>query len=352
MLLLLLAVAGFNAWVDATGTLGTGLVDPMAQLPKDRRAKVAVVQAAGDPDLVVLGTSRAKRLDPRTIDPTAKHPVNAAVVGADLFESRVLTAWLAQRAEQDHAPFPHLVVGVDVEAFRAHSLRSSSLLAVPQLRTLARRAATDSEDWRDTAGELPDLLLTWSATRESWASLNARAEAVAKAQDLSATDEGSKRTRDAGEFDAAGIANSDRAWFDRSRLRKLARRVHADLAPTIAEYEARYERDGATLDPGSVRDLRTLIRTANQHDEIPTLVITPAHPALARDLASRGRPARHAAVLMLLRSEERRGHVRLVDCSACVPGLDRYWMDGVHPSPLGARFMAAAVRRAERSSDA
>lgn len=343
---LLASVAAFNAYADTTGTLGTGLVDPVAEIPRDRAAKVTLIERAGDPDVVVLGTSRSKRLDPRLLGVGSTHPVNAAVVGADMFESRVLVDWLEERARRRRAALPQLVIGVDVEAFRGRSLRTSGLLAVPQLERIARRDAAGDDGWRDLAAQLPDLLLTWGSVRESWDSVRSRSELIAEAEARAAGKGKGGRTRSVDEFDAAGVPRGDRFWYEPARQRRIMAGLRASWGPSLAEYQGRYERMGTDLSADAVQDLRIVLRTARRHDRRPIVVLTPAHPELATALRPLGRDERRANVLALLRREEDAGHITLVDCSTCVSAAPVNWVDAVHVSPTGARRFNAAVRRA------
>lgn len=341
---LLVLVAGFNLWVDATGTLGTGLVDPMAELPRDRRAKATLIERAGAPSLVVLGSSRSKRIDPRMLDADAANGVNAAAVASDMLEQRVMARWLAQRADAGHA-FPHLVIGVDVEQWRHSSLRASGLLAVPQLADLARAEAGDREGLADLAPQLDDLLLTWSATRTSIETLRSRDAAEREAREAATAEGEATATRDVDEFDERGILRSDRR-LDTARARaRLRRDVPIEMRAMITSYRQRYAEAGAEVDTEAERDFLTLVDIARNEGDVPTVYLTPMHPAMARALAAGGRTERHAHVRALLEKLAAEGRIRFADCSRCLSADPGNWIDGVHLSPLGARRLASEVRR-------
>ena len=335
---LLLTIATGNAVVDPTAQLGWfSTFQPVSEGPRDRADKVRLALATPAPDLVVLGSSRAKKLDPARVDPSAAHPLNAAMVGGDLFEARVMAALLAERDD----PFPQLVVTVDVEQFRDGSLQGSGLLDVPAARTVARREAA-GEDGTITgdASRLEHLLLSWQVTRASLVSVRARVRG--------ATGDGAPAdTRSTGGFTAQGLLVSDSRWFEPGAAERFARRTPGRVAASIEDYRATYEDVGARLDPDSVDDLRALVRIV--HDAggpAPLLVLTPTTEAFADALREHGRVVRRRAVLQLLRDVARHGQARVIDCSTCIDDADTNWIDAVHPSPLGAQQWAARIAAA------
>ncbi|MCB0879234.1 MAG: hypothetical protein KDC46_09680 [Thermoleophilia bacterium] len=339
-LLACLAIAAFNAAIDPTGKLGTGLLDPISRLARDRAAKVELLDEHPDASLVVLGTSRAKQLDPRDLDADATDPVNAALVGGDLFEDRVLAQWLARRAGDGDGEFPHLVVGVDVEGFRGRSLRGSGLLAVPQVRGIAREAA-GSPSWIELAPDANELLLTMDTTRASWRTMRQQLRQRKTVQQrLHAKDQ----TRSVDDFDEVGMPDDTRAWLDPARSPALARATQSQIEPSIRRYRSNYVEQGAALADDSIDDLDALVAAANAQRDRPLVFITPAHERFAAALDPIGRRDRHAQLVELLQGLQERGEITFVDCSECVPSRDELWLDGAHPSPLGARVLASRLR--------
>lgn len=335
----LLAVAGFNAWTDPTGALGTGRIDPMAELPRDRAAKATLLAHADHPDIVVLGSSRSKRLD---FDrPGATRAINAAVVGSDLLEARVFTRWLQEHAGSS-AAFPHVVVGIDVEQFRSSSLRSTGMLGVHALARVARAEGGSAEHLPPS--ELGDLLLSWKVTRESVDALRSHAQRSSTAEAASRDRESVTLTRSADEFLPNGILRSDARLDTPTGRAKLARDLPAEMHAALAEYEERYASIGGDLDDAAVNDFRAMVRAADASGDVPTVFLTPMHPAVARALGRAGRTERHAAVVRLLRAAAARGEISFIDCTTCLPGAARYWTDGIHPSPLGARVLTRRLR--------
>lgn len=333
-------VAVANALVDPSAQLGTGVLDPIAAGPRDRAAKVDLLAADPIPDVVVLGSSRTKKLDPADLAGEARRPVNAAMVGADLFEARVIAAYLAERATAASAPFPQLVVGVDVEQFRDSSLQGSGLLDVPQVEQVARREAGGSDG--SVAAELDRLerlLLTWQTTKASVASLRARRGGTA-----APTGTGDPAT-ESGDFNERGVPVSDAWWFGPNAA-VFARRTDAKVEQGIVAYRGTYEAIGTDLDPDAREDLRALVRIARDAEGPPPLLyITPAHPKFGVAFDRPSRAARRARVNRVLRDVAQGGAATVIDCSACVNAADEHWLDAVHPSPIGARQLALRLRR-------
>lgn len=331
------AVAAFNLLVDPTAQLGTGLVEPVSLGPRDREAKVRLLDRDPLPPLVVLGSSRTKKLDPEWLG--AREGVNAAVVGGDLFEARVLAAWLSDRAAATGSDYPQLVVGIDVEQFRDSSLQGSGFLDVAGISAVARREASGSSgSLGDELDRLERLLLTWQVTKASVASLRARRGATTgpAAQDERAIEE----------FGSDGVPVADARWSDPQVAARRARGTSASIDRNVTELRSTYANRGGELDPDAVADLRALVRIARAAGgPPPVLYLTPAHPTLGRELDAAGRARRSDAVRRLLARVAAGGHATVADCLGCIDGADTSWIDATHPSPLGMRQLAAELRR-------
>ena len=263
------AIAVFNALIDPSGQLGTGVLDPRSHMTRDRAAKAAILESVTRPELVVLGTSRAKELDPRNLDRESERPVNAAVVGGDLFEDRVFAAWLGERADADRLPFPHLVVGLDIEGFRGSSLRLSGLLGVPQVRAVARREAGEPSIL-DLLPEAGQLLLSADVTHASYRTMR---QQLRQRRLVAAHLRREDATMSVDDFDTVGMPRATRPWLDADRVQALTRRTATRLtraSPAIARPTGQH---GARLDPQSVADLRALVAKARTHHDVPLVFI-------------------------------------------------------------------------------
>jgi hypothetical protein len=337
--LLAAVVIAFNAVVDPTAQLGTGLLEPIAAGPRDRVAKVELFDRDQMPPVVVLGSSRTKKLDPAWLG--ASDGVNAAVVGGDLFEARVLAAWIAELTQDRWSGYPQLVVGVDVEQLRDSSLQGSGFLAVPQLEAIARREAAGADG--SLAGELDRLerlLLTAQVTKASAASLRAR---LSKGATARAGQDGGDAVG-ADQFTATGVAIDDARWQQPAIARGRAARTAGAIEANVAALEGTYRANGSRLDADAIADLQALARIVRDAGGPPPLLyLTPAHPRAIEGLAPLGREARREGVLRLLRSLERSNLAAVIDCERCIDDADTSWIDATHPSPLGMQQLAARL---------
>jgi hypothetical protein len=354
--LLVAAVAAFNALVDPTAQLGTGVLEPVAAGPRDRVAKATLLEGlldAGDgqPRIVVLGSSRTKKLDPTWLGHAAGSGLNAAVVGGDLFEARVFAARIAQDRtgpnDEWGSEFPWLIVGIDVEQFRDSSLQGSGFLDVPQLADVARTEAAGSDG--SLAGELDRLerlLLTWQITKASVASARSRA----RGGNPAATTGADEASADLDDFTATGVLADDARWSDPVVASRRARATPSAIERNVDELRGTYESNGARLDPDAVADLRALV--AIVHDAggpPPVLYITPGHPALD-ELDDLGRDERRLAVMQLLRDVAAAGpdapqlRAYVSDCARCIDDDVTNWIDATHPSPLGMQQLARTLK--------
>ena len=163
--LALLAMGCVNAVVDPLGTVGTGLLPTVTW--SDRSAKTYLVQHLDEePGILVLGSSRAMKVEPAYLEQKTGHSgFNAAVSSG-----RPLDAWAFVNLVHDSYPQAHTryLWLLDVEAFREWPA-DPGLLNTPQLA-----AYLPSElRWRTRVRQL-GLLFSWSTGRLSLEALQKR----------------------------------------------------------------------------------------------------------------------------------------------------------------------------------
>ena len=163
---LLAAVLAFNAVVDPYGTLGTGLFPTVT--PQDSSTKVQLLEALKQPpQVVVLGSSRAMRIEPSYIaQKTGLRSFNAAVRSGT-----PLDAWAFANFIHDHfqGASPRYLWMLDVNAFQYQSPAiHDNLFHTPQLSRYFPTADQNSLS-------LSDLwtMLSWQTTRDSLRSVRA-----------------------------------------------------------------------------------------------------------------------------------------------------------------------------------
>jgi hypothetical protein len=121
-----LLYAAFIRLVDPRGEFGTGLfpvVDLDARAEKMRLFGAYLSMAA--PDGLILGSSRAMKVCPRTLErATGHHFFNFAVDNARAEDDLAIYRWVRQQ----HVPIKFLVIGLDVEALHSDDRPEPDLL--------------------------------------------------------------------------------------------------------------------------------------------------------------------------------------------------------------------------------
>ena len=257
-------VGAVNWFVDPTGVTGRSTKWLVAENSEVRSAKLDLYEQAieGDahPEVVLLGSSRTMKFDPAVVERlTGARAFNAAVSGGVPRD-----AWLFVRLMEERQPrgFPHLVWGLDADAFRDKQLRDG-LSTDPRMAKFVswqERVATRVA----SAGTLTELQ-TLKATVRSVRTGGADGQQPREAR-----------------FSDDGM----QLWslpFGRTRefRERLIRRQVAQYAGFIFERDSY---DGIEQEPRD--EFVDAIRIANEHGDVPTVFLTPYHP-LAEDLLRR-----------------------------------------------------------------
>ena len=301
----------FNAAIDPTGKLGTGLLDPISRLARDRAAKVELLRRRRRSELVVLGSSRAKQLDPRELDPRRASRSTRRSSAATCSRHACSRRGWASAADDEMRPFPHLVVGVDVEGFRGRLAARFGAAGGRRGPRVARHAAGTPSPL-ELAPDASELLLTLETTRASWRTMRLQ---LRQRRTVGDATEGEDATRTLEDFDSAGTAEGDpgvaapgegagarraHSHGDRSEHRPLPRQLR---------------RAGRGARADVVEDLRALVAVAARARRPPARVHLARARAVRRALDPIGRTERHASSSALLQRLERDGDIEWVDCS-------------------------------------
>ncbi len=309
------AVAAVNWYVDPTGVTGRSTKWLVAENSEVRSAKLdlyeATLEDGAAPQIVLLGSSRTMKFDPATVEQlTGERAFNAAVSGGVPRD-----AWLFVRLieERQGSTFPHLVWGLDADAFRDKQLRDG-LSTDPRMSRFVSR--TERFVTRvASAGTLTELQTLQAAIRSV-------------ANDGSAGQE----PREA-RFSDRGMQLWSLPFGTTTEFReRLIRRQVAMYAGFIFERDS-YE--GIEEEP--LEEFTDAIRIANEHGDVPTIFLTPYHP-LAEDLLDRyGMDERADEVRAKLRELQRGGDVEFefVDLSDLdsFGGDPTQFYDGIHMTP-------------------
>ncbi|MCW2920861.1 MAG: hypothetical protein JWL76_735 [Thermoleophilia bacterium] len=322
------AVAAVNWYIDPTGVTGRSTKWLVAENSEVRSAKLDLYEAAlaGDdtaPEIVLLGSSRTMKFDPQVVERlTDARAFNAAVSGGVPRDAWLFVKLIEARQGET---FPHLVWGLDADAFRDKQLRDGLSTDPRMARFVSRgeRIATRVA----SAGTLTELQ-TLTAALRSVTSNGADGQAPRESR-----------------FSASGM----QLWslpFGKTRQfrERLIRKEIAMYAGFIFERDSY---DGIEQDP--LDDFTDAIRIANEHGDVPTIFLTPYHP-LAEELLDRyGIDERADEVRVTLRRLQREGDVEFefVDLSslASFGGDPAQFYDGIHMTPKNTARALARLQR-------
>jgi hypothetical protein len=283
-LAILAGVLAFNAVVDPYGISGAGVL-PTA-IESDRSTKLGLMADLGEaPDLLILGSSRARLAEPSYVQSLTGHDgFNAAVTGGTAADAWVMTRYLSDvfPAQTRHYYLWFVDAGVATDG-------------VNPLLAADRRAQ------RYLRGGSPGFGLDDVATYISVPATRA-ALRVARACVLSTC---SPRIH----FNADGSVThgvdqflpEHAAFLEQSVAQKLAR-VHARGAgPRTfrAERRAYFENTLAFMTSQGAR---------------PVIVLNPVHPAVLAELEKQGFARKKEGALAYLRGLQRRFDFVVVDC--------------------------------------
>lgn len=311
--LMMIMVVGILNWiVDPTGVTGRKTRWQIADNTMVRSAKLDLyeraLKRADKPDVLLLGSSRTMKFNPATVEKlTGLRTFNAAVSGGVPQD-----AWLFMQLVKEHQKgddFPHLVWGLDADAFRTKRVRDG-LATDPRVSKFV--------PWSDrvaikiaSLGTLTEMQTLQATMRSLRAGGNA--------------DDTGKRL-----FDNNGMQLYSRRFEKRAVLRNRAiRRQTTNYANFV------FERDGwDRVEDGPLEEFKSVIRIANRHGDTPTIFITPYHPIAEAQLAKYDLVRRRKEVLDRLKSLQAKGDLsfELVDLSdpATFGADDAEWYDGVH----------------------
>ena len=319
------AVAGFNAYVDPYGTVGTGALPPVTWT--DRSLKVNLIEhLRSAPSVVVLGSSRAMKVQPSFITSrTGLSAFNAAVSSGKPVDAWTFVNYIHSRFPAAHSKFLWLL---DVEAFRQWPI-DPGLLNTPQLAAYLS-AGTRLSTRLD---QLP-LLFSWPTF---WKSLQSVRHAHGRTQAPLRTAIG------ATQFAPDGFRVLDYHDLNLAKGLGLARELPATIRQGVATYRGDYRR----LDPTAETYLLRTLALMNSLGDSPVIALTPMQPQMLAAVAPLGYDARYADVLAYLRSLQGRVRFTLLDFThlSSFGGRAADFYDGYHMTVANTRRLVNAVLR-------
>jgi hypothetical protein len=312
-LALVAAVGTFNAIVDPFGTVGTGLL-PTA-IESDRSQKITLLsQLHSAPDILILGSSRARAADPAYLRRLTGHTAfNAGVTSGDSVDE-----WVFARMLEDR--FPDVPRGylIFVNAGVGGSGVDPQLAADPRARPYLARFQRRGTSVLERISDYLSVQATEDSVRVVWACL----------------------TR-----------SCDQGWF-RPNGGLLPRRQHQvatrsdRLLPEVAAKVALAARRPLPTHapPSNLVYFRRLLAFANARGSTPVVVLNPLHPALLRTLNRRGYPLHRwaGAYLRRLHAFYRFVVIDLTDVRT-FGGSAREFADPTHVTSTNMRRMLAYI---------
>ncbi len=322
---LLVAVLAVNVVVDPYGTLGVGLFPTVT--PQDSSTKVQLLEALKQPpQLVVLGSSRAMRIEPSYIaQKTGLRSFNAAVRSGT-----PLDAWAFANFIHDRFPgtAPHYLWMLDVNAFQYQAPAiHDNLFHTPQLSRYFPSADRGSLS-------LSDLwtMLSWQTARDSLRSVRAD---ITGLPPLVKTDR-----RAPGEFTPdGGRTVGDFGDPNVKAGAGLGVRIKASAKEALAEY------GGRAFSAEPRRYFERTLAAMNAWGVQPVLVLTPIHPVLHKLIGPLGWDDRHRQLLEYLTRLSSRFRFTVIDMTsiATFGGSPAGFYDGTHMKVPNLRLMLDAV---------
>jgi hypothetical protein len=310
-------VGTFNTLADPYGTIGLHLL-PTATT-SDRTIKADAVEAlTAAPELVVLGSSRSMRYEPRYLKrKTSLRTFNGGVNGI----GGTADAWAMASFIHDQWPdsSPDYLWLVDVESFvpfevqgrTANEPRLAQYVGeagaghalVPVVRSVAQNRST---------------MFSWVTAKDSLRVLLNREKVKRKAskyRDTFLPDGGLKKN----------------PYSDKQFNRRFPR--------SVTRYRSLYKNVYHELDPETERYLERTLELMNAQGARPVVVLTPINPKLLKVLEPLGWYTRHQQVLDYLESLHDTYDFELLDITDVTGfGADpRQFHDGVHMTEVNTR---------------
>lgn len=322
---LLVAVLGANALVDPYGTIGTGIFPSV--IPEDSSAKVQLLEALDlPPQFIVLGSSRAMRIEPSYIrSNTGMRGFNAAVRSGTPLDAWAFANFIHDRWQGSQQKYIWML---DVNAFQYQSPKvHENLFRTPEL---AQYFPT-SDRTGLSASDVLDLL-SWQATRDSFRSVRAKIRGVPPVvrKDKRAPGEYTPDGgRLAGDFGNPGVSNNAGLGVRIKATPEAAKAAYS--GPAFSEEPRRY--------------FERTVEAMNRWGAAPVLVLTPIHPRLHEIAGPLGWDARHRAVLDYLDRLSSRFRFTVVDLTSIdsFGGSPDGFYDGTHMKVANLRLMLDAM---------
>lgn len=315
--LLLLPIAGVAFVVDARGSFGVGIFEPLVLADRDWKA-ASFARLPQPPNTLILGSSRSFKLDPACIAQTGGGRTFNFAVSSGRAEDYLAVLRFALATNGDS--LRRLIIGVDELALTPGRGPNRPLRDSRSLRRYAPGGR------RLELGELGSLLLSVEAVRNTTRSIRHTLD---------------QERSDGFEFGPDGFLEAT-PWDGLRRRGEYDRAT--EIAHAIAAYRVQFQRY-TQLGPERVAYFTELVNLAHVRGIRIDALLTPLHPAVLAAVERTYAAARIADVRALLRSLEARGLLHFHDTAdlASFAGMPDDFYDGVHMMDANARRLMAYV---------
>lgn len=326
---LLCAVGAVNAVVDPYASLGTQIVAPMVW--SDRGEKVDLFEALDrPPEIVVLGSSRAMKLEPAYLERRTGRPgFNFAVSDGKAPDAFAVASYAHDHSQGVRQDYVWLM---DLETFSDDPV-DPRLLGTGELAAYLPTGAR-------LKGKAEDLawLLSWTTVRDSLRALAHEHDVDARDP---ATEGDDERQVPRPEFAADGF----RRWDGHDRRAEKGRTLDDMLPASVKVFTATYRDSFADLSPLAREYVERVLEATNAWGARPVIVLSPIHPRLREVLRPLGYDARHREALGYLQSLHGRYDFILIDMTGleAFGGSRAAFYDGVHMKVANTRRLIDAV---------
>lgn len=296
--------------------------EAVPQVEYSRLVKTGLLpQLASAPQIVVLGSSRAMRVNPLRVQTRTGHTAfNAAVTSGTLADA-------------------YCFIRLVRDTFPGSSQRYLWLLDVEQFRNTRLYPGILAQ------AELARYLPEWALTAVGAAVREARVTTHQGARESLGTAAGVRYGNEAvWSPDGFLIWNRWDYWLTKGRTLKKG------LECSLRKYRSVYPRRFAALNTMPMRFAEETIRLMNEWGAEPVIVLTPYHPVLRSMIDKRGAASRRREVTSFFRRLRAQGlRLRLIDMTSVTRfhGWRSGFYDGTHTKAgLMARIVECVVRRA------
>lgn len=330
-------------WLDPISVTGRETRFSVVENGGVRQAKLDLMEELpAPPDVLVLGSSRSMKVDPAEIERVSGATAFNGAVSGGTTQDMYLYARYADELWGRDGEYPHLVIGVVNDVFRY----TGTAALDPRLRRFLPRGQQE-RDALEVARQLLQLKTLEAAARavrrvvaRDGVGALLRPEHGADRIDARFTLPGRQKGNQREHLDPRGMQGFDPGA---NYSKPLAERVETQMRTFVERsYEADPGYEG--IDERGLELLVRTIRLANSHGDVPTLWVTPYHPA-ARELLPDEHDERDARFRAAIRELQRDSSLRFtfvdLDDLDSFGGDPREFHDGIHMTEANTARVAA-----------